>query len=112
LKFGGGKPVEVSVRREGNDAILSVLDHGQGVPPDRIAQIFDAFERAVPASNYGGLGLGLFIARSIVESHGGKLTVDNHPGEGATFTARLPLEPPGASADATSSSVGQLPRRG
>jgi signal transduction histidine kinase len=98
MKFGAGKPVDVAVRREGNDAILSVTDHGQGVPADRVAHIFDAFERAVPVSNYGGLGLGLFIARSIVESHGGRLTVDNHPGEGATFTARLPLEPPPPSA--------------
>jgi len=95
-KFGAGRPVEVTVGREGDDATLSVRDHGPGIPADRVRCIFDAFERAVPAEHYGGLGLGLFIAKAIVEGHGGSLTVDNRPGEGATFTARLPLKPPAA----------------
>jgi signal transduction histidine kinase len=93
-KFGAGKPVEVAIQREGDEATLSVRDHGEGIPPDRISHIFDAFERAVSLAHHGGLGLGLFIARAIVEGHGGSLTVDSHPGEGATFTARLPLRPP------------------
>jgi signal transduction histidine kinase len=98
-KFGAGKPVEIAIQREGDDATLSVRDHGQGIPPDRMPHIFEAFERAVSSTHYGGLGLGLFIARAIVEGHGGRLTVDSHPGEGATFTARLPLRaPPEASA--------------
>jgi signal transduction histidine kinase len=90
-KFGAGRPVEIDVRREGEDATLSVSDHGPGIPPDRIQEIFAPFERAVSAAHYGGLGLGLFIARAIVDRHGGRLTVDNRPGQGATFTARLPL---------------------
>ncbi len=91
VKFGAGKPVEVAVQREGDDATLRVRDHGEGIAPDRIHRIFEAFERAVSADNYGGLGLGLFIARAIVERHGGTLTVESGLGEGATFTARLPL---------------------
>jgi signal transduction histidine kinase len=55
--------------------------------------IFEAFERGVSSTHHGGLGLGLFVARAIVEGHGGRPTVDSHPGEGATFTARLPLRP-------------------
>jgi signal transduction histidine kinase len=93
-KFGAGRPVEVTVRREGGEATLSVRDHGQGIRPERVRHIFEAFERAVSSAHYGGLGLGLFIARAILEAHGGRLTLDNHPGEGATFTARLPLRPP------------------
>jgi signal transduction histidine kinase len=95
-KFGAGKPVEVTVQREGDEATLRVQDHGQGIPPERMSRIFEAFERAVSLDHYGGLGLGLFIAKAIVEGHGGSLPVDSRPGEGATFTARLPLKRPPA----------------
>jgi signal transduction histidine kinase len=93
-KFGAGQPVEIAVGREGDEALLSVSDHGPGIPPDRLRIIFDPFERAVPAKHYGGLGLGLFISRAIVERHGGTLTVENRPSDGTTFTVRLPLVPP------------------
>ncbi len=91
-KFGAGQPVEVAVQREGDDATLSVRDHGEGIPPGRVPGVFEAFERAVSAKHYGGLGLGLFVARAIVEAHGGCLTVESRLGEGTTFTARLPLK--------------------
>jgi signal transduction histidine kinase len=90
-KFGAGKPVEITAWREGADAVLSVRDHGPGIPPDRVRRIFEPFERAVSATHYGGLGLGLYVAKAIVEEHGGALTVDSREGEGATFTARLPV---------------------
>ncbi len=86
-KFGGGKPIEVTVQRSCDAATLSVHDHGHGIPPERVPHIFEAFERGVSSTHYGGLGLGLFIAKAVVEDHGGMLTVDNRPGEGATFTA-------------------------
>jgi signal transduction histidine kinase len=54
------------------------------------ARIFERFERAVPARNYGGLGLGLYIARRIVEAHGGQIAVASESGQGATFTVLLP----------------------
>jgi signal transduction histidine kinase len=56
--------------------------------------VFERFERAVPSSNYGGLGLGLYIARSIVLAHGGTITVDSEPGAGSTFTVLLPCTVP------------------
>jgi signal transduction histidine kinase len=90
-KFGAGRPVEVTVEREADTAKLSVRDHGPGIPPERLQSIFEAFERAVSDAHYGGLGLGLFVARAILEGHGGTLTVDNRPGDGVTFVARLPL---------------------
>jgi signal transduction histidine kinase len=93
-KFGAGRPVEVALRRDGDHALLSVTDHGSGIPLDRIRTVFDPFERAVPLQHYGGLGLGLFIAKAIVEEHGGTLTVESRPGAWTTFTVRLPLKPP------------------
>ncbi len=92
-KFGAGNPVEIAVGHDDGGATLSVADHGQGIPPDRLANIFEKFERAAPATRYGGLGLGLFIAKAIAEAHGGGLSVENRPGDGVTFTAHLPLQP-------------------
>jgi signal transduction histidine kinase len=90
-KFGAGKAVDVSVESDGPLAILSVRDRGPGIPSERLPFVFEAFERGVSAYNYGGLGLGLFVARAIAEAHGGELVVVNREGEGATFTARLPI---------------------
>ncbi len=90
LKFGAGQPVEITVRSEDGTATVAVSDRGPGIPADRVASVFEPFERAAPARHYGGLGLGLFIARAIAEAHGGELAIDNRPGEGVTFTARLP----------------------
>jgi signal transduction histidine kinase len=57
---------------------------------DAQGRIFGRFERAVSATNYGGLGLGLYIARQVVEAHGGQISVTSAEGEGSTFTVRLP----------------------
>jgi histidine kinase/DNA gyrase B/HSP90-like ATPase len=57
-----------------------------------LERIFERFERAVSSRRYGGLGLGLFLARQIAESHGGTLHVESSPGEGATFVLTLPME--------------------
>ena len=61
-KFGAGKPIEIRIERVGDAARLVVIDHGIGIDPARKAFVFDRFERAVPSSSYGGLGLGLYIA--------------------------------------------------
>jgi signal transduction histidine kinase len=93
-KFGPGKPIEIQIERVGDHARLVVTDHGIGIDPARRPYVFDRFERAVPSSHYGGLGLGLFIARSIVVAHGGTITVDSEPGIGSTFTVTLPSADP------------------
>jgi predicted ATPase/signal transduction histidine kinase len=90
IKFGAGRPIAVTVREAAETAELTVSDHGIGIPADRIPKIFDRFERAVSSAHYGGLGLGLYLARSIVESHGGTIDVESREGEGCTFTVRLP----------------------
>jgi signal transduction histidine kinase len=95
LKFGRGKPTEITVgAATGEMATLTVRDHGGGIPVERLPLVFDAFERAVSSDHYGGFGLGLYIARAIAEVHGGRLTVENSPGEGAAFTAILPISTP------------------
>ena len=90
LKFGPGRPIDIHVRAAGEAAELTVRDYGLGIEPDRQPFVFDRFERAVSSKNYGGLGLGLYIARKIVQAHGGDLRVASEPGHGATFTATLP----------------------
>jgi signal transduction histidine kinase len=91
LKYGAGKPVEVSVGAEGRLARLTVRDHGIGLEPEDAERIFERFERASSATSYAGLGLGLYIVRQIVALHGGAIHVDSRPGDGAAFTVDLPL---------------------
>jgi predicted ATPase/signal transduction histidine kinase/tRNA A-37 threonylcarbamoyl transferase component Bud32 len=90
LKFGPGRPIEIRVRSAGDLAELSVRDYGVGIEPARQPYVFERFERAVSTTNYGGLGLGLYIARRIALVHGGDLRVASEPGQGATFTLTLP----------------------
>ena len=91
LKFGAGKPIEVTVEAVNGTAKLEVVDHGIGIPTDRVPHVFERFERAVSARQYGGLGLGLYIARAIVEALGGSIRARSAgPDQGATFTVELP----------------------
>jgi len=93
IKYGAGHPVEVRVDAGDDQARLVVKDHGIGIPQEGLRRIFGKFERAVSDRNYGGLGLGLFIAKQIVDAHRGSITVESQPGKGATFTVELPLQP-------------------
>ncbi len=89
LKYGAGKPIHVRVWEEPGKAKLQVRDEGIGIESAHHRRIFGMFERAVSERNYGGLGLGLYITRQIVESLGGTIRVDSEPGKGATFTVEL-----------------------
>jgi signal transduction histidine kinase len=95
VKFGGGGRIEISVARVEDRACVSVRDQGIGIAPEQLPRIFERFERAA-SSSYGGLGLGLYIVRAIVEAHGGTVSADSVLGVGTTFTVELPLD--GASA--------------
>ncbi len=90
-KYGGGRPVEVAVGRSSDMAFVQVKDHGVGIAPEKQALIFQRFERAVADRNMGGLRLGLWICREIVEAHGGRIAVESTPGEGSAFTVYLPM---------------------
>jgi PAS domain S-box-containing protein len=91
IKFGEEKPVEVRVAATRDHATLTVLDHGIGISPEDRARIFDRFERAVSVRHFGGFGTGLWIARQVVEAHGGRIDVASRQGGGSTFTVELPL---------------------
>lgn len=90
VKFGEGRPVEVRVERDGERIRVAVIDHGVGIAPEQFERIFGRFERAAQAQHYPGLGLGLYVAREIVEAHGGRIRAEGAPGAGATFTLELP----------------------
>jgi PAS domain S-box-containing protein len=92
LKYGEGKPVSISAVARGTTAVVEVADQGIGIAAADQERIFDRFERAVSASSYGGLGLGLYIARQIVDALGGTIRVQSVPGAGARFTVELPRE--------------------
>jgi signal transduction histidine kinase len=91
LKYGAGKPVRVRLEQQGKHARLTVRDEGIGIPAEALERIFHRFERAVSGRYYGGLGLGLYIARTIVEASGGTVVAASVAGQGATFTVELPL---------------------
>ncbi len=93
LKYGAGAPVHIDVAPGGSSARLWVRDQGIGISPEAHARIFQKFERAVSERNYGGMGLGLYVTRTLVEALGGSIQVVSQPGEGATFRVELPLQP-------------------
>jgi PAS domain S-box-containing protein len=88
-----GGTVRVALATRGDVALLSVSDQGIGIPQDQQKLLFDRFFRArnVSARSYGGLGLGLYISRDIVERHGGRIWVESEVGQGSTFYVALPL---------------------
>ena len=92
IKYGGGKPVYLKVSSNAEQAWLEVRDEGVGIEAEALPRIFDKFERAASARNFGGLGLGLFIVRQIVDGHGGTIRVASEIGRGTTFVVELPLK--------------------
>jgi len=100
VKFGEGKPITVRVELAGDWVRIAVVDQGIGVAAEDRERIFSRFERAVPTQHFGGLGLGLYIARQIAEAHGGVIKLEGAPGAGSTFVVELPRSPPARAADA------------
>ena len=94
IKYGQGRPISVEFGpvgpEDGSDVSIAVRDRGIGMSPDVLGRIFDRFERAVTDREYGGFGLGLWIARQVVQAMDGTITAESEPGRGSTFTVRLP----------------------
>ena len=88
-----GGDVTLSISERGGTAAIEVRDNGQGIPPDALRHVFDRFYRLDPARSRrtGGAGLGLAIAKTLVEAHGGILTIASTVGAGTTAVVHLPL---------------------
>lgn len=93
IKYGPGKPIRMKVSTDECTATMEIEDNGIGIDPIDQERIFDRFERAVSPLHYGGLGLGLFISKQIVQMHGGDIQVESRPNEGAKFRVTLPTCP-------------------
>lgn len=91
-----GGPVEVAVRRDGGVASITITDHGVGVPLEHRPRIFDRFFQVPAGASIGGMGLGLYISRQIVELHGGRLTAEFPPQGGTRLLVTLPVVAEGA----------------
>lgn len=94
LRYGKGKPVTVSLSLSAQGACIAVRDQGLGISGPDQQRIFEQFSRVTSDDGTGGLGLGLYITRQLVEAHGGTISVQSRPGEGSLFTVTLPLTPP------------------
>jgi CheY-like chemotaxis protein len=92
--------IAVAVYRDGTDAVIEVQDNGIGIPPESLDLIFDIFTQVGRDASQGGLGIGLSLVKQLTEMHGGAVRADSAgPGQGSTFSVRLPLQhggvPPG-----------------
>jgi signal transduction histidine kinase len=113
FRYAAGKPVDVTLTADERVARLAVRDHGAGVPEKQVESLFQRYRRGDAVRERGGLGLGLYVARHLIEAHGGTLRAHGNPGSGCEFVFELPLragytvghEPAGARG-------GAAPRRG
>lgn len=91
IRYGNGKPVHITLKREAESALIEVTDQGVGISEHEQKMIFEAFERGSGNEVKAGLGLGLYISRKLAEAHGGQITVMSQKEMGSTFTLSLPL---------------------
>ena len=87
-----GTPIEIRADVDGGEATVEVADRGPGIRAGDEQRVFEKFYRAREGGAPGGIGLGLTIARGIVEAHGGSMTAANREGGGAVFRLTLPVE--------------------
>ena len=92
IKYGDSKPIDVSVEGAGDRAVVVIRDRGLGISPNDHERIFGRFERAASSRHYGGIGLGLWIVKQIIDALGGTVKVDSTPGDGSAFRVELPLQ--------------------
>ncbi len=94
LKYSSApEPISVAVFQVAQDVHITVTDHGIGIPPEAMSQLFQRFYRAknVDERYISGMGIGLYVVKEIVRLHNGSVGVESEEGKGSTFTVRLPL---------------------
>lgn len=92
MKFGGGRPIDVSVGARDGTAELTVRDRGIGISEEQRSRLFRRFERGVSAKHFGGLGLGLHVAARIARAHGGSIRAESEPEAGTSLIVELPCD--------------------
>jgi signal transduction histidine kinase len=92
VRYGAGEAIEVTLRRNGNAARLSIRDHGIGIAERDQMRIFEMFQRAASSRSDGGFGVGLWITRQLVLAMRGEISIMSELGLGSTFTVVLPLK--------------------
>lgn len=92
LKYAPGKVIHIKLCRKKENAVIEVRDEGPGIAQRDFERIFDRYERVVSKENVGGLGLGLYISKQIIDAHRGSIYVQSILGSGSTFIVELPLE--------------------
>ena len=92
-----GGPIEVSVTTRGTEALVCVRDDGVGIPREKQERIFERFYRAHTDTphDYGGMGVGLYIAREVITQHGGRMWFESEQDRGSEFCFGLPLQSQG-----------------
>jgi two-component system OmpR family sensor kinase len=92
IKYGRGQPIHVQLTASEREVCLCVEDHGLGISAENKERIFQQFERLMTGHSNTGFGLGLWVVGQLVDAMGGSIEIDGRPGQGSTFTVRLPLQ--------------------
>jgi len=87
----GGGPITISASVEGEEVVVSVADHGIGIPENDTGRLFERYYRGSNVSGVVGTGVGLYLVKIVVDLHAGRITVESREGEGSRFTMRLPI---------------------
>jgi two-component system sensor histidine kinase KdpD len=97
VKYSGdGSPIDVGIEAADEEVRISVADRGPGIPEEQLTGVFDRYRRAEGSPSGSGVGLGLFIVRSLTQGHGGRVWAENRPGGGAEVSFTLPLRREGS----------------
>jgi signal transduction histidine kinase len=92
IKYGAGRPVAVRLAGAPHEVRIEVEDRGSGIAREEVGRVFERFFRGAAPSHPGGLGVGLWIVKKLVDAHGGTVTCESTPGAGSTFRVTLPRD--------------------
>lgn len=92
MKYGKGKPITISLEKQGGKACIKIKDNGIGIAKDQQERIFQLFERGVKRNDIKGLGIGLYISNQIVLAHGGKIIIHSKENKGSEFIVEIPMK--------------------